>query len=371
MEDTADFAFTFLGDDEDIHHADELLHMDLSAYSSNLSTGSDSGRTDDDSTDSNNGDVPENTTSGRWSVKEHDMFLQGLQKHGKGWKKIAEMIQTRNVVQVRTHAQKYFQKLERSKQQQLLSENGNSIAAGPMKPISVSIAERSSIPSVLALDATSYNGTTARTSEKDESEISTIATTVPSMEAGTPSTSKRKRKLSKQVLSEESGENLTITIKRKRRVNSNTKLSPVSKDNEHDRTSEEDTDEETKSETSSSDASAVNYADTFEQNDPSLRFLKISLEGTKKTDSSKVTGTPSPTSIIEDVILVNNPQQSNTNAVPVDDWLNVSQSYFKPSKNMDECAGPLVDSGTPGEYYDDHGDDDDVFVQGILEIFEV
>jgi hypothetical protein len=36
--------------------------------------------------------------------------------HGKGWKKIASLIKTRTVVQIRTHAQKYFQKLAKAKQ---------------------------------------------------------------------------------------------------------------------------------------------------------------------------------------------------------------------------------------------------------------
>lgn len=51
----------------------------------------------------------ENT--GRWQAEEHEVFLKGLNEHGKQWKKIAVMIKTRSVVQVRTHAQKYFQKL--------------------------------------------------------------------------------------------------------------------------------------------------------------------------------------------------------------------------------------------------------------------
>lgn len=41
------------------------------------------------------------------------MFVHGLRLHGKEWKKIALMIPTRTVVQIRTHAQKYFQKLEK------------------------------------------------------------------------------------------------------------------------------------------------------------------------------------------------------------------------------------------------------------------
>ncbi|GMH53379.1 hypothetical protein TrST_g1279 [Triparma strigata] len=55
----------------------------------------------------------ENT--GRWTAEEHRLFLQGLELHGKGWKKIASLIRTRTVVQIRTHAQKYFQKLAKAR----------------------------------------------------------------------------------------------------------------------------------------------------------------------------------------------------------------------------------------------------------------
>jgi SHAQKYF class myb-like DNA-binding protein len=56
----------------------------------------------------------ENT--GRWTAEEHRLFLQGLEQHGKGWKKIASLIKSRTVVQIRTHAQKYFQKLSKARQ---------------------------------------------------------------------------------------------------------------------------------------------------------------------------------------------------------------------------------------------------------------
>lgn len=58
--------------------------------------------------------VQENT--GRWTAEEHRLFLQGLEQHGKGWKKIASLIKSRTVVQIRTHAQKYFQKLAKARQ---------------------------------------------------------------------------------------------------------------------------------------------------------------------------------------------------------------------------------------------------------------
>ena len=50
-------------------------------------------------------------TLGRWTKAEHLLFLSGLRIHGKEWKRVASHVQTRTVVQTRTHAQKYFQKV--------------------------------------------------------------------------------------------------------------------------------------------------------------------------------------------------------------------------------------------------------------------
>eukprot|EP00980_Cylindrotheca_fusiformis_P016271 scaffold4829_cov129-Cylindrotheca_fusiformis.AAC.31 len=49
--------------------------------------------------------------TGRWTKEEHEAFLSALQMYGKEWKKVAAKVKTRTVVQTRTHAQKYFQKL--------------------------------------------------------------------------------------------------------------------------------------------------------------------------------------------------------------------------------------------------------------------
>lgn len=75
---------------------------------------------------------------GRWTEEEHEIFLEGLQLHGKQWKTIATMIGTRTVVQVRTHAQKYFQKLERK------NRDSNAIAVQGKKP-----SKRKSLPSAM------------------------------------------------------------------------------------------------------------------------------------------------------------------------------------------------------------------------------
>jgi SHAQKYF class myb-like DNA-binding protein len=57
-------------------------------------------------------DYHENT--GRWTLEEHRQFLHAIEIHGKSWKKVASCVKTRSVVQVRTHAQKYFQKIQKN-----------------------------------------------------------------------------------------------------------------------------------------------------------------------------------------------------------------------------------------------------------------
>jgi len=53
---------------------------------------------------------------GRWSKEEHQLFLQGMMIHGREWKKVQEMIKTRTSAQIRSHAQKYFQKITKAKE---------------------------------------------------------------------------------------------------------------------------------------------------------------------------------------------------------------------------------------------------------------
>jgi SHAQKYF class myb-like DNA-binding protein len=75
-----------------------------------------------------------NENTGRWTAEEHRLFLQGLELHGKGWKKIASLIKSRTVVQIRTHAQKYFQKLAKARQN---GEEGDIAMEGRGGPSSV------------------------------------------------------------------------------------------------------------------------------------------------------------------------------------------------------------------------------------------
>jgi SHAQKYF class myb-like DNA-binding protein len=88
--------------------------LSAGAAAAKLSTNSSGGGATASVTSSSSVQNGENT--GRWTADEHRLFLQGLEQHGKGWKKIASLIKSRTVVQIRTHAQKYFQKLAKARQ---------------------------------------------------------------------------------------------------------------------------------------------------------------------------------------------------------------------------------------------------------------
>ena len=46
--------------------------------------------------------------NGRWSEEEHKLFLKYYYTYGRKWKIISNLIGTRNLSQIRSHAQKYF-----------------------------------------------------------------------------------------------------------------------------------------------------------------------------------------------------------------------------------------------------------------------
>ena len=56
----------------------------------------------------------ENSKSGRWTKEEQNLFNLAYQWHEKDWKKLSEIIQTRTVIQIRSHAQKIQKKLDKT-----------------------------------------------------------------------------------------------------------------------------------------------------------------------------------------------------------------------------------------------------------------
>jgi SHAQKYF class myb-like DNA-binding protein len=47
----------------------------------------------------------------RWSEEEHKKFLDALKLYGRAWRRIEEHVGTKNAVQIRSHAQKFFSKV--------------------------------------------------------------------------------------------------------------------------------------------------------------------------------------------------------------------------------------------------------------------
>jgi SHAQKYF class myb-like DNA-binding protein len=52
-------------------------------------------------------------TAGRWTKEEHQRFIEGIKKYGKNWKQVEDYVGTRSGAQIRSHAQKFFIRLER------------------------------------------------------------------------------------------------------------------------------------------------------------------------------------------------------------------------------------------------------------------
>ncbi|XP_073130512.1 protein REVEILLE 6-like [Henckelia pumila] len=49
-----------------------------------------------------------------WTEPEHDKFMEAIQLFDRDWKKIEAFIGSKNVIQIRSHAQKYFLKVQKS-----------------------------------------------------------------------------------------------------------------------------------------------------------------------------------------------------------------------------------------------------------------
>ena len=52
------------------------------------------------------------TRTGRWSRAESNQFEELLERYGKNWKKIQDQMKHRSLGQIRSHAQKFLDKLD-------------------------------------------------------------------------------------------------------------------------------------------------------------------------------------------------------------------------------------------------------------------
>ena len=51
--------------------------------------------------------------SGKWTEEEHEKFIEGILNYGNEWKKVQKIIKTRSSTQARSHAQKFFLRIEK------------------------------------------------------------------------------------------------------------------------------------------------------------------------------------------------------------------------------------------------------------------
>ena len=56
----------------------------------------------------------DNSNNGRWTKEEQSRFAEAVLKYGNDWKNIQSFVSTRNITQVRSHAQKFLMKLKES-----------------------------------------------------------------------------------------------------------------------------------------------------------------------------------------------------------------------------------------------------------------
>eukprot|EP00184_Porphyridium_aerugineum_P007909 CAMPEP_0184691992 /NCGR_PEP_ID=MMETSP0313-20130426/646_1 /TAXON_ID=2792 /ORGANISM="Porphyridium aerugineum, Strain SAG 1380-2" /LENGTH=399 /DNA_ID=CAMNT_0027149785 /DNA_START=552 /DNA_END=1751 /DNA_ORIENTATION=- len=97
------------------------MKMDTNNNSNNINLiNKNSNGQDHESNDANNNSKKERKkytmtkTREQWTNEEHTMFLEALEVYQRDWKKIEKCIGTKNVVQIRSHAQKHFIKVTKN-----------------------------------------------------------------------------------------------------------------------------------------------------------------------------------------------------------------------------------------------------------------
>lgn len=147
---------------------------------------------------------------GRWTEMEHLIFIEGLEKHGKQWKIIAGMIGTRTVVQVRTHAQKYFQKMERNLN--TTTENTTGHVADPISSTNgttISSSEHSSGESSRVRDPEDNNPSTTHMKRKNGS----LTTATNSLGGSNSNKKKKGKKATSRLVPSSSARSVTASTK--------------------------------------------------------------------------------------------------------------------------------------------------------------
>ena len=49
----------------------------------------------------------------KWTMEEHELFIQGIEQYGRNWESVEQVVGSKTRKQIRSHAQKYFEKLKK------------------------------------------------------------------------------------------------------------------------------------------------------------------------------------------------------------------------------------------------------------------
>lgn len=100
-----------------------------------------------------------------WSAEEHHRFLRALELYSRDWKRIEAHVRTKTVLQIRSHAQKHFYKVQKNKTGEYvpparIKRRPNSVSAGASTPASAAAsgAGNDSVPAV-GCSTSSYDAT--------------------------------------------------------------------------------------------------------------------------------------------------------------------------------------------------------------------
>ena len=67
-------------------------------------------------------------SQGHWNKSEQERFMKGLEKHGRDWNMVQKVVRTRDLTQVRSHAQKCFLKMEKRDIDALIAQDDDSLS---------------------------------------------------------------------------------------------------------------------------------------------------------------------------------------------------------------------------------------------------
>eukprot|EP00357_Protocruzia_adherens_P001911 CAMPEP_0114993088 /NCGR_PEP_ID=MMETSP0216-20121206/12325_1 /TAXON_ID=223996 /ORGANISM="Protocruzia adherens, Strain Boccale" /LENGTH=530 /DNA_ID=CAMNT_0002356671 /DNA_START=156 /DNA_END=1748 /DNA_ORIENTATION=+ len=137
-------------------------------------------------------------SSGRWTKQEHERFVEGLRLYGKDWKRVEIHVGTRTGAQIRSHAQKYFNRLQKAlsvhEEEKCFSDVAKTTSS---ESTATSVDDQSSHPifNVIREDKASEQGKSTALSREMSALSDYLCSTADSSEISTPNSANSGRRI--------------------------------------------------------------------------------------------------------------------------------------------------------------------------------